>query len=242
MPFRELVRKLPFKLARRDAVMVTVLAAGCVALALTDLFPVKFPNPGTKERARVISVDNSDLSDLGLLVKGSQMLQVEILSGKWRGAHFRAVNQLRAQMELDKIFQPGDTILVGMLHNADPATSTLNAQDHYRIGYTVLLFTLFGVLLIAFGGMIGFNALLSFIFSCLVIWKLVVPLCLKGHNALVVTFLAVTLLSAVIIFLVAGLNRKGLTAFLGAMLGVLASSILACVFTGLFKINGAVMP
>ena len=39
-------------------------------------------------------------------------------------------------------------------------------------------------LLLIFGGWTGFSALLSFVFSCLVIWKVVIPLCLQGYNAL----------------------------------------------------------
>jgi uncharacterized membrane protein len=229
-------------LSRRDAVMVVTMLALCAALAWLDLFPVKDPEPGRKERARVLSVDNTGLVELGLLKKGTQRLEVEVLSGRWAGHRFRATNQVRAQIDLDKLFEVGDTALVGVLDGATPETSTLNAQDHYRIGYTVLLFALFALLLLAFGGITGFNALLSFVFSCLVIWKLVIPLCLKGWNALGVAFGATALLCLVIIFLVAGLTRKGATAFAGAFLGVLASCALAQVFTALFRINGAVMP
>ncbi len=230
------------RIARRDAVMAAVLILLCLGLYRLDLFPKADPQPGRKERARVLTADNSDVQEFGILLKGSQSLEVEILSGRWKGEKFRAANILRAQMELDKLFHPGDTILVGILDDIDPATYTLNAQDHYRIGYTVFLFALFGILLIIFGRFTGFCALLSFVFSCLVIWKLVIPLCLLGWNALLITFAAVTLLSAVIIFLVAGLNRKGLTAFGGAIAGVFVSSLLAYIFTHLFKINGAVMP
>lgn len=230
------------KISRRDTIMVIVLLLSCVGLWYADLFPRKDPEPGRKERARVLSVDNSGLLQIGLVRQGSQVLQVEVLSGKWKGHAFRATNQLRAQMELDKLFEPGDTVLVGVLDDADPETTTLNAQDHYRINQTILLFLLFGLLLLLFGGITGFNALLSFVFSCLAIWKLVIPLCLLGWNAIGVCFAAVTLLCAVIIFLVAGLSRKGVTAFGGALAGVLASSVLAYVFTHLFKINGAVMP
>ncbi len=222
--------------------MVSVFLLLCGILAAIDIFPKKNPEPGRKERAMVVRVDNSDLEYFGLLLKGSQLLEVEVRSGKWRGERFPAVNQLRAQMELDKTFKIGDTVLVGVLENARPGITTLNAQDHYRIGYTLLLAGLFGLFLILFGGIIGFNALLSFVFSCLMIWKLVIPLCLSGWNALAVTFGAVTLLSAAIIFLVAGLNRKGVTAFSGAIMGVFASSVMAYLFTHLFKINGAVMP
>jgi uncharacterized membrane protein len=231
-----------FKITRRDAVMVAVLSVVCVLLFYVELGPKKEPEPGRKERARVVSVDNSGLIELGLLKQGSQILEVEIQSGKWAKQHFRAVNQLRAQLELDKLFAVGDTILVGVLNDADPKTSTLNAQDHYRIDKTIVLFILFALLLLLFGGVTGFNALLSFVFACLVIWKFVIPLCLLGWSAIGVCFAAVTVLCAVIIFIIAGLSRKGITAFCGAFLGVLTSSVMAYSFVHLFNINGAVMP
>ena len=230
------------KISRRDVVMVVSMMVLCIVLTKLDFFPRKDPEPGRKERARVLSVDNSGIMETGLLRMGSQILKVEVLSGRWKGETFRASNQLRAQMELDKLFEKGDVILVGILDDATPEQSTLNAQDHYRTSYTIFLFLLFAALLLAFGGLTGFCALLSFVFTALVIWRLVVPLCLMGWNAIFVSFIAVALLSVVIIFLVAGLNRKGVTAFSGAFCGVLASSVLAYVFVHLFKINGAVMP
>lgn len=222
--------------------MVVVLLCASWLLWQTNFFPQRDPAPGRKERARVIAIDNSGVDEIGLLLKGEQMLEVEVLSGYWKGEHFRAMNSLRAQMELDKMFAVGDIVLVGILDDIDPHTYTLNAQDHYRIHLTLIMFALFGLLLVLFGHFTGLCALLSFIFSCMVIWKLVIPLCLLGYNPMLVTFVAVTLLCAIIIFLVAGLNRKGLTAFLGSIAGVLASSLLAYLFTHLFKINGAVMP
>lgn len=231
-------RTLP---ARRDLVMTVsmILFSGLLTLIPP---PTKLPDIGSKEKARVLSVDNSQVFENGIVLQGSQVLEVEVLTGKFRGQKFRAANELRMQMELDKMFKPGDIALTGILHDANPATDTVNAQDHYRIDWTILLFSLFGLLLIIFGNWTGFNALLSFVFSCLVVWKLVIPLCLAGVNALLVTFAAVVVLSVVIILLVAGLTRKGFTALMGSLLGVLASCITGWIFTYLFKINGAVMP
>lgn len=231
-----------WQVERRDIGMALTMLVLCLIIYKIDLYPKKDPEPGRKVLARVLSVDNSNLQSTGLVQRGEQNLKVEILGGRWKGEHFSAVNVLRAQMELDKTFAPGDKVLVAILDDVDPHTYTLNAQDHYRIGYTVLLFSLFALLLIVFGQFVGFTSLLSFVFSCLVIWKLLIPLCLKGHSALLVSFTVVSLLCAVIIFLVAGLNRKGLTAFAGSIAGVLVSSVMAFVFTRLFKINGAVMP
>ena len=76
----------------------------CAGLACLDLFPKSDPQPGRKVRARVVAVDNTDVEEFGLLKKGSQLLEVEILGGRWKGQRFRAANILRAQMELDKLF------------------------------------------------------------------------------------------------------------------------------------------
>ncbi len=221
--------------------LVTFAACAVVCFVKVDFGTPHDPPPGEKVRAKVLEVDNSGLMTLGMVETGSQILRIEILQGAHKGEVFTASNQLRAQMELDKKFVPGDRILVGMLHNATSST-VLNAQDYYRVDLTIFLFGLFAVLLILFGGMTGFNSLLSFVFSCLVIWKWLIPLCLKGVNPMLVSLIVVCVLSAVIIFLVAGMNRKGITAFLGAISGVLASCLMAWLFTSLFKINGGVMP
>ena len=221
--------------------MVVVFLLACAALWFLDILHTAPPPEGVKCKARILSVDNSNIFTIGLLRKGEQRVRMKILSGPFKGREFDGSNIIRANMELDKVFEPGDIALAAIPYDADESFTVI-AQDHYRIGYALLLFGLFALLLLVFGGITGFNALLSFVFSCLVIWKLVIPLSLKGGNVLLITFAAVTLLSAVIIFLVAGMTRKGVTAFFGAILGVLASCGMAYVFTKLFKISGGMMP
>ncbi len=227
--------------SRRAGILPAVFALLCLGLCFLDSVP-QYPASGSKEKARVIRVDNSDVRDYGLLRQGSQRLEVEVLSGKFRGKRFPAVNELRAQMELDKVFAPGDVVLVGILSEAIPGESVINAQDHYRLNHTAWLFGLFVLLLLGFGGYVGLNALLSFVFSCLVIWKVVVPLALRGVEPITLTFAAVMVLSTAIILLVAGWNRKGFSALAGTFFGVGTSAVMALVFTRIFRINGAVMP
>ena len=227
--------------SKRDAAMCIILIAASVVLSFIPPYNKETPR-GTKEKASVISTDNSSVQKMGLLMRGSQILEVKILSGKYKGQIFRASNELRANMELDKMFSAGDIILVGIMNNADPAFDTVNAQDYYRINYTAILFALFAILLIIFGGYTGFSALLSFVFSCFFIWKAVIPLTLAGYNAIGISLAAVILLSVIIIFLVAGLTAKGIAALAGAILGIFAAALTGWIFTVLFKINGAIMP
>ena len=239
----ELFIRLKKLIARNRSELIMSLVMIAFSLLLVYISPSdKKQSLGTKEKARVISTDNSEVVRNGFLCYGSQVLKIEILTGKYRGKQFTAANELRMQLDLDKLFEPGDIVLASIMHNADPERDTVNAQDHYRIDWTLVLFCLFALLLLIFGSWTGFNALLSFVFSCLVVWKAVIPLCLAGVNALLVTFLAVVILSVVIIILIAGFTRKGFAALSGSLLGVLASCITGWIFTHLFKINGAVMP
>jgi len=191
---------------------------------------------------RILSVDNSHIQDFGLIRKGEQEVQLEILDGPFQAKQFSALNQLMGQLDRDKLFQAGDVAYVVLTLGADGEVLFVNPQAHYRLGLEMVLLGLFAGLLILFGGRTGLKSLLSFVFTGMTIWKVLVPLLLKGVAPVWLALGVVALLSAVVIFLVAGANRTGVTAFLGALLGVLSSCVLAVFFTQKFHIHGAVMP
>ena len=229
---------------RKTQIADIISAVIFAALSVVLLF-VNNPKPskdGTKEIARVINVENSQIQKTGLLLMGSQELDVEISTGKYKGKKLKAENTLRAQMDLDKVFSIGDEIIVAIPKKFSEQKDIVNAQDFYRTSKAFWLFGLFAILLVAFAGWTGIKALLSFLFSFMFIWKIVVPICLSGSNAIMICFVAVAILSFTIIFLVGGFSRKAITAFIGAMLGISASCIMAWIFTDWFNINGATMP
>jgi len=188
-------------------------------------------------RAAVLETDDTGLVRHGLLEFGTQRLKVKLADGRV----FAAENELRAQMELDKKFVPGDTALVVVPADAAP-DAVLTARDHWRLGVFAVFAVLFSALLCAFGGWTGAKALFSFVFSCFAVWKILVPLALGGWNASFVSFVTVAVLTAVIMYLVAGPTKKGVAAFAGAMLGVVASFALGALVVRLAHVNGATMP
>jgi uncharacterized membrane protein len=190
----------------------------------------------------VVSVDDANLTALGAGQYGVQHMVVDILEGPEKGKRFNADNTLRAQLEVDKVFRAGDTALVVVPPGGAKAQDALVARDIWRNGWSGLFFAVFCACLCWFGGLTGAKALFSFIFSCLLIWKAVVPLCLAGWPPSWTIFGAVCLLTGVIMYLVAGPTRKGLAAFLGAILGVFSGLALAHVFGRLMQINGATLP
>ena len=190
--------------------------------------------------ARVLSVDDSAIIDTGLVRSGEQACELELLGGRFKGRTATGVNMLNGSLEQDKLFAPGDKAMVVVSYQGDEILS-VTMTDHYRLGKEALLAAVFAVFLILFAGRTGLRAIASFVLTVLMLWKVLVPLYLKGYNP-ILTGLAVTLaLTLFIIALVYGFDRRCAAAVSGAFLGVLVTCVLGMVFTDLFQIHGAVM-
>ena len=190
--------------------------------------------------ARVVEVDNSTIIDTGLVRSGEQRCTLEVLDGIFKGRTVEGVNMLNGSLEQDKLFVPGDKALVVISYDGDEVLS-VTMTDHDRSTGELLLAALFILLLVAFAGRTGLRAVLSFVVTVLCLWKILVPLYLKGYNPIWVGLFVTLLLTVLIIALVYGFDRRCLAAVSGSFLGVLVTCVLGLVFTDLFKIHGAVM-
>lgn len=190
--------------------------------------------------ARVVEVDNSTIIDTGLVRSGEQRCTLEVMDGMFKGRTVEGVNMLNGSLEQDKLFVPGDKALVVISYDGDEVLS-VTMTDHDRSTGELVLAALFILLLVAFAGRTGVRAVLSFVVTVLCLWKILVPLYLKGYNPIWVGLLVTLLLTVLIIALVYGFDRRCLAAVSGSFLGVLVTCVLGLVFTDLFKIHGAVM-
>lgn len=227
---------------KRGFIPALVFVALCIAMWFAPAARTVAIDDGVPLRAKVLSVDDSSIVLAGVLEYGTQYLEVELIDAPAAGRRFRAENELRSQIEFDKKFRPGDTAMVIWPDGGVKDGETLTARDHWRLGWSAVLFALFCLLVVLFGGWTGVKSLFSFVFSCFAVWKIVIPLCLDGWSAAWVSFAAVSLLTAVIMYLVAGCSRKGAAAFLGSMLGVGASLVLSWFFSKAMHVNGVTMP
>ena len=210
-----------------------VLGLACVALSfLPGADILTEPDDRPTVLATVVETDDSEIQLHGLVEFGTQHLRVRLPDGTEK----TACNELRAQLEFDKKFVVGDTAVV--VDGEEPVL----ARDHWRLGWAGVLFAAFAVLICLFGGWTGLQALLSFVFSCLAVWKVLIPACLGGWHAAWTSFAVVTLLTGVIMYLVAGWTRKAAAACAGAVLGVVSSLGLSAFFTVAMHVNGATMP
>lgn len=191
-------------------------------------------------RAVVLSTDESDIVDTGLVRSGEQRCKVRLLSGKFRDAECVAVNRLNGSLAQDKLFAPGDKAYV-VVSYADGQITTVYMTDHFRLDKEGILVGAFLALLLLFAGGTGVRAILSFADTVLLLWKVLIPGLLKGWNPIYVSLVIVVVLTCLVLSLIYGLDRRCLAAVSGATLAILVTAVLGYFFTDLFQIHGAVM-
>lgn len=226
---------------RRNTIPILItLIAIVVLICVPNKFSQKIYENTERVSARVLSTDESFIINNGLIKTGEQLCEVEILQGKFKGETVTGSNRLSGSLEQDKIFAVGDKILVTLDYTGDEIrVATL--VDHYRINYEILLVGVFMIFLVGFSGIVGIKAILSFIFTILAMWKLLIPLFLMGYNPILIGMVTTIILVCLIIGLVYGIDRRSLAGIIGALAGSIVTCFMALFFVSRFKIHGAVM-
>ena len=218
----------PERLRYYSPVLVTLIAIIVLVFVPTG-FENKLIYQGTERvPAKVISVDDSMIIDTGLVRSGDQNCEIEFLDGQFKGQQYTAVNMLTGSLEIDKVFQPGDTAYVRISHR-DGEILSVSMTDHYRLPWEILLVAIFIAVLIFFAGQTGLRAVLSFILTILLIWKVVVPLYLNSVSPIISGIVIISVLSVIIVSLVYGFDRRALSSSLGIIIGLAFTAVLGAV-------------
>jgi uncharacterized membrane protein len=226
---------------RQELFFSLIIAGICIVLAFLDVGRIPPAPNGLHSRGLITAVDNSQVRTNLIVKTNIQNLTVRLLDGPYKGRELPVVNMLTGKMELDELYEAGAIILVEYDAPADKPLHALS-RGYYRLRLELVLIVLFAVLLVAVAGVTGLKAILSFVFTGMVLWKLFFPLLLKGLPPLSTGLYIVTLLTGVICFSVGGLTRRGLSTFAGSMMGLLLTCGLAALFTHMFRLHGAVRP
>lgn len=193
-----------------------------------------------KCKVEILEVDNSSLIDTGLIRTGQQVCKVRFLNGKFKGQTSEGWNMLSGALSQDKLFHPGDKAQA-VVHHDDGEIISVNLIDFYRLGGELILALAFALFLIVFARGVGVRSVLSFVITILVLWKILVPLFLKGFNPILTGLVAVAIMTFIILALVYGFDKKLLASFCGAMSGIIFAMVLSIICSRAFHIHGAVM-
>lgn len=189
---------------------------------------------------KIVVVDNSNVVIQGVTMLGSQDLEIEILLGKKQKQRFRTRHILTGSMEYDEFYRENDNVLVAVSEKGgEEEVKPLALLRMQKVGALVAAFI---ILLLLYARGIGVKSIISFLGSVLVIWEYLVPSLKTGENIFEITILTLIFLSGLIIFLVAGVSRKGFSAFLGTLSGLFVTTLLTFFFGESFQLDGMNQP
>lgn len=248
MPFtRKLTEKIKAFISSQNCL---ILGFCLILTSVLILIPTGFEKAlqfKDAEKCKVLieSADNSRLINTGLIRTGQQVCSVKFLSGKFKGKTTEGWNMLSGSLAQDKLFKEGDkaqaVVHYEILENGEVEFYSVNLIDFYRLNGELYLSLAFALFLIIFARGTGMRSVMSFVITVLVLWKILVPLYLKGVNPIFSGIIVVAIMTFVILALVYGFDKRLLSSFLGSMSGILFASILSIICTKAFHIHGAVM-
>ena len=188
--------------------------------------------------AKVVSILDEGRITLGDHEQPYQIMQVEILSGDYKGAQLQ-VDYGKRQVRSDEILlRPGDKLLVSVDSLPDGRLAAYFV-DFVRSKELAILGILFVVAILAMAKRKGLGSLLGLSFSLLIVIKYIIPHILQGEDPVRVSIIGSTILLGVTLYLTYGWNLKTHAAVVGMLLSLILTGTLAWVFVVTTKLTGA---
>lgn len=167
---------------------------------------------------------------------GTQYLEVELLSGPYKGTVLETYNYLNAYINVDAKLD--SRIIVRLDFDDDGALYIISVPSYDRslaLGGMLLVFV---VLLVAIGGRKGVMALLGLAYTLASLWYVLVPMLLRGADPVCMSIVIVALTTVASLILLTGFSNKTLCAALGCVGGVAAAGLFAALVCKISPLNG----
>jgi uncharacterized membrane protein len=183
--------------------------------------------------ARVLDVSESGFSEWteGTVVT----FEAAVRTGERKGETLTAVQTLGSYLAIyEREVAEGDRVLL------ISSEGDWHFAGYVRFDKILVLGAVFVVLLLLFGRMKGFCALLALGFTCAAIFSVFIPAVLSGKNIYAATVVVCVFSIVVTLFIVYGVNRKSLSAVAGCFGGVSAAALLTLVKSRALRLTGFV--
>lgn len=154
-----------------------------------------------------------------------QDVTIEITSGKYKGDTRDIENHLSDNQAYNIEVKKGDRVVV-MVEEHDAGYEAY-ISDYLRSGSLIYL-SIFAVLLVlAVGRLKGLKSIISLGLTIGAVIYILLPQILKGANPVPVSILISIGVTVITIFLVGGINSKGVSAILGTVVGVIIAGAIS---------------
>lgn len=203
-------------------------------LLLATAIPLYAQNSNI-QRARVLEVIKEEKNIIleefnkGGIDSLNQTLFTEIIDGPEKGKKVELENDYIRLKKNDVFF-----IEKGDLDGAD----IYSVKERDRQIPILLLFLIFGIIIVIFSGKQGLRSILSLTGSFLVIGYVLLPLLIKGYSPMIVSIVVAAIILFFAIYFTHGFNRESSVAFSGTIISVVLTGILAVFSVWLMNLTG----
>ncbi|MFC1656312.1 YibE/F family protein [Patescibacteria group bacterium] len=165
-----------------------------------------------------------------------QQVTYELLEGEYKGIIFQSENEIMQRI-FDLDLKKGSKVLVLLQIYEDGAISGF-ATDYIRNNTMIIFIALFVIALLLIGKLKGLRALLSLAITIGAIFYILIPMTAKGYDPLIIAVLISIGVTIVTITLIAGFNRKGVSAIIGTLGGVFFAALIAYIVGKVSMLTG----
>lgn len=140
--------------------------------------------------------------------------------------------------EMSKPLKKGDKVIVHATISPDGKIQDTAISERDNTNYLLIILIIYSLAIVIIGGKKGVKALISLIITVLAIFYIILPKLIEGANPLVITTIVSVAITIIVLFIIAGFNKKAFAAILGTTGGILIAGIFAVIFGNLMDLSG----
>ncbi|MCL2500486.1 MAG: YibE/F family protein [Defluviitaleaceae bacterium] len=187
-------------------------------------------------RARVTSVVSEQEHVSGDEIWRSIVLEAEITEkGERRGDRVQFTQNVRGHFleRFPRAAQAGDRVMLGV-----SPQGTWNFIDYVRVHQIIILGGIFVALILIFGRIKGFNALLALGLTAGAVFLVFIPSIFEGRNIYLSSIIVCVYTVLVTLFIINGVSKKTAAAIAGCLGGVVAAGLITFIMNTSMMLTG----
>lgn len=215
----------------------TIIILSIIIIFTSNLFNRNL-SPYQFEKAIVEAINEEKLENDSIvedLYLGYQQIKIRITTGKHKGETFNIRNPMSRLYNVHTSI--GEKVVVSIYeeNNVIQSISLYNYQKE-KVVYTLIIS--FFILLVLLSGWKGLYAVISLVFTGIMIVFFMIPMVFRGYEPIPITIITVGITTIVTLLLINGPNPKTLSAILGTIIGVVLAGIISYIASNIAHISG----
>lgn len=155
-----------------------------------------------------------------------QEVKLKITSGKYKNEIADIENHISDNVFYNIIVKKGDKVIIS-IEEFEDGHLNVHITDYARQNHVFYLTGIFILLIILVGRKKGLKSIISLSITMVAIFKILLPMILKGKNPIPVTILISMAVTIITMFIISGINEKSIAAILGTSGGVIIAGLIA---------------